>query len=111
MKKKTIAELEEDIREWKLATYILVIIGIIFVILSLVFAISGGNRFNKIQELESQLSDCQENVEVWTLETECSYPDEEIPIYIYAQYNFTNYTEYLGVKEEIDKLDICEVIE
>ncbi len=63
----------------------------------------------QINRLKTQLSECQEQVPVWTLETECYYPDEAI--YVYGQYNFTNYLEYLEIKESLDEIDVCEVIE
>lgn len=103
-KQKTRQELVED------SSKILKAMTIVFII-SLVVAIIIGAFFEKKSDnLKTQLSECQDEVSVWTLNVVCDYDWEE---YEYISYEFVlnNYTKYLELLEDLEEEEYCEVIE
>ncbi len=57
-------------------------------------------------EVEQELQECQEKVEVWTLEYKCIRSADEL---LYVQRNFSNYENYNDYKLYYDR-GSCEVI-
>jgi hypothetical protein len=110
-KDKQIRELKEENQRFRL----LLMLGALFMLLLLFFIAVGGFKVNN---LEQQLSECQDKVPVWTLKIECEF--HNVSFSIKTETNFSTYDEYIlglekfnlnkGYWEKID-LKTCEVIE
>lgn len=103
-KQKTRKELEREKERFRKSGLVFAI-ALIVSLLILCFVL--GFFQKKVEKLQTQLSECQEQVPVWTLKINCTDffgVDEAI-----ITHNFSNYTKYKNTINNLFKN--CEVIE
>ena len=96
-------------KELKDLVSILKLFFVIFVIATIIFMIMAGYFRGMNYKLQTQLSECQEKVPIWTLKVECKYP--LIDFYHYSEKNYTNYNEYLEGWQRVIDFENCEVLD
>ena len=103
MGKKTQVELEEDHRRLKIAFIFAFIFGVAFMfgVIQAIFI---------LEDLESQLTECQEKIPTWNLTVECDYDWEEFEMISYTL-TLNNHTKYIELLEELKGDEYCEVIQ
>lgn len=112
---KTRKELERDIKEVR------IIIGLMLIGV-LILGFYGIYKGIRVEQLETQLSECQDKIPIWTLKINCQ--DIDLPIFFdaYVRVNITNigfnlsaefedYEDYQDALSSFKELnEYCEII-
>lgn len=99
MTKPTYKELEEENKLFNIGLIIVLIISLI-----ISFLATDLEEENKL--LNSQLEECKNPQEVWTLKYKCDWGETQYT----ASYNVTSYEKYLKQVEFMKQLTSCEEI-